>query len=79
MEELKTEQLNNEELFDYVDQCMINLQYEDQMVNKPLEVLLILIKEAKIKVEELFISLQRHCRNTFWFPWQQRRKEQTMR
>jgi len=56
MEELKTEQLNNEELFDYVDQCMINLQYEDQMVNKPLEVLLILIKEAKIKVEELFIS-----------------------
>ena len=56
MEEFISQQQNNEELFEYVDQCMINLQYEDQTVNKPLEVLLILIKEAKIDIEQLFVS-----------------------
>lgn len=56
MEEIVLQQQNNEELFEYVDQCMINLQLEDQMINKPLEVLLILIKEAKIDIEQLFVS-----------------------
>ena len=56
MEEVTLQQQNNEELFEYVDQCMINLQLEDQMINKHLEVLLILIKEAKIDIEQLFVS-----------------------
>jgi len=45
-----------EELFSYIDQCIIELESEEGMVNQPLEVLLILIKQAKIKIEELFIS-----------------------
>ena len=56
MEEILLQQQNNEELFEYVDQCMINLELDDQTINKPLEVLLILIKEAKINIEDLFVS-----------------------
>ncbi len=49
--------IDNEELFSYIDQCMIELEQEDgEMINQPLEVLLILINQAKIKIEDLFIS-----------------------
>lgn len=46
----------NEELFEYVDECRISLDVNDKTINEPLEVLLLLIKEAKIPVEDIFIS-----------------------
>jgi len=39
----------SEELFSYIDQCIIELEQEDgEVINQPLEVLLILIKKAQI-------------------------------
>ena len=59
MEEIKTfenEFSDNEELFEYIDQCRININVNNTDVNEPLDVLLILIKQAKIDIEDLFIS-----------------------
>lgn len=44
------------ELFEYVDECRILLDVNDKTINEPLEVLLLLIKEAKIPIEDIFIS-----------------------
>ena len=47
----------SEELFSYIDQCIIELEQEDgEVINQPLEVLLILIKKAQIRIEDIFIS-----------------------
>ncbi|HBF44038.1 MAG TPA: hypothetical protein DDW16_00025 [Clostridiales bacterium] len=48
--------ISDEELFNYVDECRISLDVNDKTIDEPLEVLLILIKEAKIAVEDIFIS-----------------------
>ena len=60
MEELNTitnDMKETEELFSYIDQCIIELESEDgEMINQPLEVLLILIKKAEIRIEDMFVS-----------------------
>lgn len=60
MEELNTitnDMQETEELFSYIDQCIIELESEDgEMINQPLEVLLILIKKAEIRIEDMFVS-----------------------
>ena len=47
---------DNEELFNYIDECRITLDLNDTTINEPLEVILLLIKEAKISIEKLFVS-----------------------
>lgn len=51
-----TSEKTEEQLFEYVDECRISLDVNDKTINEPLEVLLLLIKEAKIPVEDIFIS-----------------------